>query len=612
MQKNVSGQKWVVFAFDTTDLSAKTGDAANITANLRIDGGAANAVDDTNPTELEDGYYIFDISQAETNGNYILICPQSSTGDIQVIGCPAAVWTTPPNFSALGIESDGDVTKVNTLDGHTPQTQDHTSAIAAAQSDLDTITGSDGVTLATTQGNYAPAKAGDAMGISDDAITSAKFDESTAFPLASADSGSTQVARVGADGDTLETISDQLDAVGTVGPGNYEVTLTIRTTGGTAVSGVGVWLNTSNDRSVAVAGTRYTNANGQVTFNLEYTTYYIFCNLSGYTFANSSFTAAAGSVTFTKDIATAVSTGSSSFYDESFLNRAITDVREAIDEPTTDAKYTDARLVELLEKSYILVLNEINRTNQTPAVVRQEITVASDTTEYFLPYNLGSVYAIYTEGTDGSRVFYHSRSRRNFQGQAVWVEGKTLRLQSAEALAIGTTLIVEWIPSGVARLHQGTCTISSDGKTVTMGATPETGTLDTHRNGYGGGLLRILGVDGTTVTGNYIQERNITDHDETTRELTLDVALSPVPTTDDGNIYYEIAPAVCKGMDTVVALYTAYRIAITEGNQKRAKGILDAYRNEMRNVRLTSYYTNMTEAPRMKSDGFDNRRHLRH
>jgi hypothetical protein len=40
------------------------------------------------------------------------------------------------------------------------------TALATAQSDLDTITGSDGVTLATTQGNYAPAKAGDSMDMS--------------------------------------------------------------------------------------------------------------------------------------------------------------------------------------------------------------------------------------------------------------------------------------------------------------------------------------------------------------------------------------------------------------------------------------------------------------
>jgi len=47
--------------------------------------------------------------------------------------------------------------------------------------------------------------------LADDAIKASTFDESTAFPLKSADTGVTKVARVGADGDTLETLSDQLD-----------------------------------------------------------------------------------------------------------------------------------------------------------------------------------------------------------------------------------------------------------------------------------------------------------------------------------------------------------------------------------------------------------------
>ena len=49
--------------------------------------------------------------------------------------------------------------------------------------------------------------------LADDAITASKFDESTASPLKSADTGNTQVARVGADSDTLETLSDEIAAV---------------------------------------------------------------------------------------------------------------------------------------------------------------------------------------------------------------------------------------------------------------------------------------------------------------------------------------------------------------------------------------------------------------
>lgn len=98
MQKNTASQKWVVFAFQdeggTNPGEPVTGDAANITANVRIDGGAANAVDDVNPTEMEDGYYIFDITAAESNGDLILIAPVSATANVNVIGVPGALYTT--------------------------------------------------------------------------------------------------------------------------------------------------------------------------------------------------------------------------------------------------------------------------------------------------------------------------------------------------------------------------------------------------------------------------------------------------------------------------------------------------------------------------------------
>ena len=169
------------------------------------------------------------------------------------------------------------------------------------------------------------------------------------------------------------------------GVGDYTHTITIRTTGGTKVPGVSVWVNSSNSRSGSVAGTKVTDTNGEVIFNLAYGTYYIFCSLSGYTFASASFTSAAGSVAFTKDIATVASAGSSAYYAESFLSRAIVDARESTDEPIIAAKYSDSRIINLLEKAYILVLNEVNRNSRTPAVAKITKTIASGTTTYPLP-----------------------------------------------------------------------------------------------------------------------------------------------------------------------------------------------------------------------------------
>lgn len=131
MFKNVASQKWVVFAFDITDGSPKTGDAAQITGKISLDHATPGAIGDTNPTEIEDGYYVFDLTQGETDADHALILPESSTSNIQVVGVPGAVFTRPPNFTSLGIESDGDLTKVNALHGQTVQTEDHTAGIAA-------------------------------------------------------------------------------------------------------------------------------------------------------------------------------------------------------------------------------------------------------------------------------------------------------------------------------------------------------------------------------------------------------------------------------------------------------------------------------------------------
>ena len=390
------------------------------------------------------------------------------------------------------------------------------------------------------------------------------------------------------------------------GVGDYEVTLTIRTTGGTPVSGISVWVNSSNSRSGSVAGTKVTDTNGQVVFNLEYTTYYIFCNLSGYTFASASFTASTGSVSFIKDIATATSAGSSSYYLDSFLTRAIADVREAVDEPTQTAKYTSTRIIEHLEKAYIIVLNEKNRNSRTPAVAKINKTIASGITTYPMPHTVGSIHGVYKGDPIGGKVFYNSHSKFNAFGRGIWFENQTLHIQTTEMYGIGTEITIEYVPSGIARLNNGLCTVeNADGDVVKFGATPNAGTLDTHHEAYAGSILRILGADGT---GNYLQERVITAYDETSREATLDTPLDPIPT---GNIYYEIAPAISKGMDTVVALYAAWRIASIEGNAKRASGILKAYRNELRNVRLTAYYSYMPEAPIDRADSRNNRRYLR-
>lgn len=293
-------------------------------------------------------------------------------------------------------------------------------------------------------------------------------------------------------------------------------------------------------------------------------------------------------------------------YADSFLTRALAAIRRHIDEPTVKAKYSDDDLIEQLEFSYILVLGEKNRNALTPAVGRINITVASGTKVYILPYIVGSIEAIYEEVAGGGRIFYSSRGPYNPFGRFLWVEGNTIRLQSTGFLNLGSSLTVEYTPSGIARLHHGTCTLNSDGDEATFGATPNVGVLDTHHDAYVGSTFRIVNVTGDTITGNYQQERTIKEYDNSTRIATLEPALTTVPTTDNGEILYEIAPQIHKGLDLVVPLHAAATIADIEGIG-RANRLWKTYLHAVRHVRLSAYYSNIQDATSLHSDSFDNR-----
>lgn len=90
MRKNVASQKIAVYAYLTTGDTPgpKTGDAANITAKIFQDGGAAATTDDANPTELDStnapGVYLFDLTQGESNADLIVLKAVSATSGVMI------------------------------------------------------------------------------------------------------------------------------------------------------------------------------------------------------------------------------------------------------------------------------------------------------------------------------------------------------------------------------------------------------------------------------------------------------------------------------------------------------------------------------------------------
>lgn len=106
MFKNTSGQRITVYAENAATGLPVTGDAANIAAYVSKDDATVTVLGDTSATEqsstLAKGYYIFDLAQAETNGDKLLFSAKSTTANVVVRATPDVVYTTGPVVVAAG------------------------------------------------------------------------------------------------------------------------------------------------------------------------------------------------------------------------------------------------------------------------------------------------------------------------------------------------------------------------------------------------------------------------------------------------------------------------------------------------------------------------------
>jgi hypothetical protein len=90
MYRNTASQKIALFVFDTSTGLAKTGDGANLTFYVNKDWAGSNPLGDTSATEIDNtkapGWYLFDLTQAETDADALLFTGKSTTSLITVVG----------------------------------------------------------------------------------------------------------------------------------------------------------------------------------------------------------------------------------------------------------------------------------------------------------------------------------------------------------------------------------------------------------------------------------------------------------------------------------------------------------------------------------------------
>lgn len=138
LYRNQASQRLGVFAYDSTTGAAKTGDAANITAYISLDFAAPAQTNDVNPTELDavnaPGWYVFDLTQAESNAEVLVLAPKSVTADILID--QVQVVTQDASISSRATQASVDVVD-GIVDAILADTGTDIPASIAALNDLD-------------------------------------------------------------------------------------------------------------------------------------------------------------------------------------------------------------------------------------------------------------------------------------------------------------------------------------------------------------------------------------------------------------------------------------------------------------------------------------------
>jgi len=201
MRKNTASQTIAFQMNATADGTPVT--SGTPTVYYTVDGGAQGTGGGASVHE-GNGQWTYTPAQAETNGSHVAFTMALTNAISQTVN----VWpvsfdptdavrmglTALPNAAADGVGglpiSDAGGLDLDTLLGYLTAAVATATALATAQTDLDTITGTDGVTLATAQALYAPnVVVPDAAGVAPTAVEVRQ----------EMDSNSTQLATIATD-----------------------------------------------------------------------------------------------------------------------------------------------------------------------------------------------------------------------------------------------------------------------------------------------------------------------------------------------------------------------------------------------------------------------------
>lgn len=278
----------------------------------------------------------------------------------------------------------------------------------------------------------------------------------------------------------------------------------------------------------------------------------------------------------------------------------ITLTRDAANESSVNAKWTDAKIITLLEQAFSLLVPEIFRNADGPTCVRWDLATTSGTSVYQKPPHVGEILQI-AKVDSNNRVEWRIRpsSRWNPSGPGVTFDGPTIRFEPDWKR--NDTLRVWYIPNGEISLAEGVLSGTHTTSAVQVAAAT-TGSLDTRQNAYAGYILSV-----TDAGDSQRNDRIITSSSHSSGAWTFNVepAFDFTPANSDA---YELRPVFGVKAQMAVALQAALFITSFERMKTAEASVQRRLTQVLRELRLSAANQDQIVGQHFRGDTWDNER----
>lgn len=277
------------------------------------------------------------------------------------------------------------------------------------------------------------------------------------------------------------------------------------------------------------------------------------------------------------------------------IRAAVKRVRQLVDEPSIEAKYSDRDIVDLLNESWSEVVGDVFACAQHPPYAQHDIQLSTSQYVYPLPASVGEIRRI-AKFSDNDEVEWEilPEGLLNPSGYGIILDGNHL-LRMRPEHGLSDVITIEYIPSGDITCHVGQVILS--GATTTVFPVSPTaadvllGDLDGRPNAYAGCIFRWLSHGGTTSLkpAGYnvfpVQVRRIASYSVAAPSVTVVPAFDFDPTSlpnQELRSTYEIYPVEAPVIWPVIARHTARLISGMENKTGRFKTLTQLYEEAKR------------------------------